>query len=137
MQDVFAEYLVQHGWEVTDKADTASKARGVDLLAAKGSRRLGAEVKGWPSTSYSYPRRAAEVKAHSAVQPGEALVLAGTADGTYAARHEPARESLMVLPDYPRYRDLANRTWTGRQAAGVHIVMVREDGTTDSETWTP
>ena len=41
----------------------------------------------------------------------------------------PGHESLMVLPDYPRYRDLAIRTRTGRHAAAVHVVFLNADGT--------
>ena len=44
-------------------------------------------------------------------------------------------ESLVVVPDYPRYRDLAHRTRTGRAAAGIHVVLVREDGSVTCETW--
>ena len=47
------------------------------------------------------------------------------------------RESLVVLPDYPRYRDLERRTRSGLSGAGVHVVFVREDGTASSETWEP
>ncbi len=46
-------------------------------------------------------------------------------------------ESLIVLPDYPRYRDLADRTRTGRAAAGVHVVLLQPTGQMWSETWTP
>ncbi len=49
----------------------------------------------------------------------------------------PGHESLMVLPDYPRYRDLAQRTRRGRVAAGVHVVFVGADGGAQSETWRP
>ncbi len=48
-------------------------------------------------------------------------------------RH-PAYESLVVLPDYPRYRDLARRTRTGRAAAAIHVVLVQPDGQLDSDT---
>ena len=47
----------------------------------------------------------------------------------------PDHESLVVLPDYPRYRDLARRTQRGRGAAGVHVVFVTETGTAESDTW--
>jgi len=41
-------------------ADTATKQHGVDVLASKGDRLLGAEVKGWPSKGYADVRRAEE-----------------------------------------------------------------------------
>jgi len=42
-----------------------------------------------------------------------------------------------VLPNYPRYRDLAQRTRRGRggAAAGVHVVFVGGDGSGPSDTW--
>ncbi|GAA0734302.1 hypothetical protein GCM10010199_53190 [Dactylosporangium roseum] len=49
----------------------------------------------------------------------------------------PGLESLMVLPDYPRYRDLAARTRTGRRAAGIHVLLLDAQGGFMSETWTP
>jgi hypothetical protein len=135
VQSVFAAVLVRRGWSITAVADTASKARGVDVLAEKGPRRLGAEVKGWPSVAYADPRRAAEVKR---TQPGnqaghwfsQALLKA-----MELLDSQPERESLMVLPDFPRYRDLTGRTRTGRQAAGIHVVLLGQDGALTSEWW--
>ncbi|MEV6524486.1 hypothetical protein AB0M43_21240 [Longispora sp. NPDC051575] len=40
-------------------------------------------------------------------------------------------------PDYPRYRDLAGRTRTGRRAAGIHVVLVTRSGQLVPDTWTP
>lgn len=137
VQAVFVAVLADTGWAVTSEADTASKARGVDVLAQKGDRHLGAEVKGWPTQGYADPRRAGEAKR---TQPGlqaghyfsdavaKALMLLDTHPG-----HEP----LVVLPDYPRYRDLASRTRTGRTAAGVHVVFVTDSGEATSDSWSP
>ncbi len=49
VQTLFGAFLNQAGWVVTTLADTATKAQGVDVLARKEQRLLGAEVKGWPS----------------------------------------------------------------------------------------
>jgi hypothetical protein len=49
----------------------------------------------------------------------------------------PDHESLMVLPDYPRYRDLAARTRTGRDAARIHVALVGSHGQVTCDTWTP
>jgi hypothetical protein len=62
VQAVFGNWLRRSGWLVTSMANTATKAQGVDLLARKGDRRLGAEVKGWPFKGYADPRRASDVK---------------------------------------------------------------------------
>jgi hypothetical protein len=49
----------------------------------------------------------------------------------------PGHESLIVLPDHPRYRDLAGRTRTCRGAAGLHVVFVTPEGHAESDSWTP
>jgi hypothetical protein len=49
----------------------------------------------------------------------------------------PGHVSLVVLPYYPRYRDLAQRTRTGRQAANIHVILLASDGAHTSESWMP
>lgn len=137
VQSLFTAYLHSHGWLVTAMADTATKAPGVDVLASKGARRVGAEVKGFPSVGYADPRRASETKkTQPSTQAGhwfsQALMKA-----VMLLDSHPGHESLMVLPDYPRYRDLAQRTRKGRAAAGVHVVFVGADGSGQSDTWQP
>ena len=52
VQAAVADYLVGDGWTIEQAADTASRARGIDLLASKDGRSLAVEVKGYPSTTY-------------------------------------------------------------------------------------
>jgi len=137
VQTVFSGFLEQHGWIVTAMAGTASRERGVGLRAAKGPRRLGAEVKGWPSEEYADPRRAGETKrTQPSTQAGhwfsQALFKA-----MLLLDSDPGAESLMVLPDFPRYRDLAMRTRTGRRAADLHVVLLGPDGGYVSDSWYP
>jgi hypothetical protein len=137
VQAVFGQALIGWGWTIASMADTATKAHGVDLVASRGDRTLGAEVKGWPSKSYADPRRSEEVKkTQPSTQAGhwfsQALLKA-----LMLLDSHPSYESLAVLPDFPRYRDLAHRTRTGRAAAGLHVVFVRPDGGMDCETWSP
>ncbi|TDO42193.1 hypothetical protein [Paractinoplanes brasiliensis] len=137
VQSVFVELLGHHGWSIDSVADTATKARGVDVLASRPGRRLGAEVKGWPSAGYADPRRAAEAKrTQPSTQAGhwfsQALFKAMMLLDSHLGR-----ESLMVLPDYSRYRDLTVRTRTGRSLAGIHVVLLNPDGAFVSEFWRP
>lgn len=137
VQAVFVNLLRDHGWSIVAEADTTTKAPGVDVIAVKGDRRLGAEVKGWPSEGYADLRRAGETKpTRPSTQAGhwfsqalfKAIMLLDSHSG---------HESLMVLPDYSRYRNLADRTRTGRRAATIHLVLLTPDGHHTSGTWTP
>jgi len=135
VQGLFASHLVRSGWVLDEIADTATKAHGVDVLAHTDGRRLGAEVKGWPSRNYADPRRNAETKpTQPTLQAGHWFSQAIMKALMLLDSH-PGRESLAVLPDFPRYRDLAHRTTTGLHRAGVHVVFVREDGSVASDTW--
>lgn len=135
VQEVFATYLREHGWSITGMADTATKAHGVDLLALKGDRLLGAEVKGWPSKGYADLRRAHEVKKTQPTNQAVHWFSQALMTALMLLDSHPDHESLVVLPDYPRYRDLTARTVTGRTAAGVHVVFVQPVGSAESDSW--
>jgi hypothetical protein len=135
VQRVFVDWLTSHGWVVTSSADTATKAHGVDVVAQHGARALGAEVKGWPSKDYADPRRAAETKKTQPTTQAGHWYSQALMKAIMLLDSHPDHESLVVLPDYPRYRDLARRTQRGRGAAGVHVVFVTETGTAESDTW--
>ena len=136
VQRVFSEWLTLHGWTVTSSADTATKAHGVDVIAEKGERRLGAEVKGWPSKGYADPRRAEETKRTQPTTQAGHWFSQALMKAVMLLDSHPGYESLVVVPDYPRYRDLALRTSTGRAAAEVHVLFMSLDGA-HCETWRP
>ena len=118
-------------------ADTATKAHGVDVLARKSDRLLGAEVKGWPSRNYADTRRAEEAKRTQPTTQAGHWFSQALMKALMLLDSHPDHESLIVLPDYPRYRDLVARTRTGCAAAGVHVILVQRDGTALSDTWSP
>jgi len=49
-----ADHLRQERWTIERLADTASRARGFDILASKDGRAIAVEVKGYPSTRYAH-----------------------------------------------------------------------------------
>lgn len=118
-------------------ANTATKQHGVDVLASKGSRLLGAEVKGWPSKAYADVRRAEEVKPTQPTTQAGVWFSHALMKAMMLLDSHPDHDALMVLPDYPRYRDLARRTRTSRAAASVHVMFVRAAGTVESDLCTP
>lgn len=137
VQNVFADVLLQHGWEIESLANTATKARGVDMLARKADRSLGAEVKGYPSVGYEDPARAGETKRSSPSGQARNWYAKGVLAALMLREAQPERASLLVLPDAPRYRDLLTATRTGLTAAEVHVVLLRRDGLIDCESWRP
>lgn len=137
VQAVFASVLTRHGWQLVSLANTATKAPGIDVLARKGERRLGAEVKGWPSLGYADPRRVDEVKKTQPTNQAGHWFAQAVMKALMLRDSHPDHESLVVLPDHPRYRDFTARTRTGRSGAEVHVVLLDIDGRLTSESWTP
>lgn len=137
VQRVFVDVLAASGWSVIRTADTATKEHGVDVLASKSTRRLGAEVKGYPSRTYADPRRVGEIKPTSPTLQAGHWFSQALFKALMLLDSHPGHESLVVLPDEHRYRDLADRTRTGRARAGIHVVLLHDDGTVDSATWSP
>jgi hypothetical protein len=137
VQAVFVDLLQQRGWSITATADTATKAPGVDVLATKSGRKLGAEVKGWPSAGYADPRRAAEVKRTQPSTQAAHWFSQALFKAMMLLDSHPGYESVMVLPDYPRYRDLAKRTRVGRRAADIHVILIARNGVSTCDSWTP
>lgn len=137
VQEVFTDVLLHHGWEIEALADTATKAHGIDVLARKQDRSLGAEVKGYPSTGYEDPARAGETKRSSPSGQARNWFAKGVLAALMLREAQPRRESLLVLPDAPRYRALFAATRTALAAADVHVLLLRHDGDLDCESWRP
>lgn len=135
VQEIFASMLVRHGWKIESLADTARKARGVDVLATREDRLLGAEVKGYPSTNYADPARAHETKKARPSTQARHWYAEGVLAALLLLESQPDRESLLVLPDNLRYQGLRDSTRTGLAGAGVHVLLVDEDGSYDCTTW--
>lgn len=137
VQGVFVTVLLQHGWEIESVADAARKEHGIDVVAKKADRSLGAEVKGYPSTGYEDPSRAGETKRGSSSTQARSWYAKGVLAALMLREAQPERESLLVLPNELRYRHLFDATRTGLAAAQVHVALLREDGHIDCGSWRP
>src|SRR2546430_910806 len=58
----FVSYLVEGGWMIESETDTASRSRGIDIVAVNKQRRLAVEVKGFPATTYARGPKAGRPK---------------------------------------------------------------------------
>lgn len=129
VQGVLVDHLRREGWRITAVSDTARRAQGDDVAATKDGRHLVVEVKGYPSTGYRDPRRAAEVKRTNPTLQAkhwfaDALLKLVRLRGT-----RPDTEAAVAFPDAPRYRSLIEETRGPLQQLGIGLYLVGADGT--------
>ncbi len=120
--------LAGEGWRILSVADTASRARGVDILAVRNGETIGVEVKGYPSRQYADPARSHERKPTApSNQAGHWYAQAVLAAMRLRSRERDWR-SVIALPDFSRYRDLHRETVGSLAAAGIDVWWVHRDG---------
>ncbi|MGI8796793.1 MAG: hypothetical protein ACR2IR_09490 [Acidimicrobiia bacterium] len=123
-----ASHLETEGWAITFIADTASRQRGVDVLAEKDGRVLAVEVKGFPSKAYADPRRAGEQKRTSpSTQANHWFAQALLAAMKYRG-DRPDADIAVAFPDYSTYRRLLARTRASLDLLRLGVYLVREGG---------
>lgn len=128
VQAAAISWLSARGWRIRRVADTGSREHGTDVVAERAGRILHAEVKGWPSSRYVDPRRAAEPKrTNPSVQArvwfADALM--------HALRLRDAHAGdavVIVLPDTSTYRGLASAIAASLDRAEVAVLFVDEVG---------
>lgn len=128
VQAAVISWLSACGWRIRRVADTGSREHGTDVVAERAGRVLHAEVKGWPSSQYVDPRRAAEQKrtspsAQARVWFADALM--------HALRLRDAHIGdavAIVLPDTGTYRGLASAIEASLDRAEVALLFVNEAG---------
>jgi hypothetical protein len=128
VQAMVVAHIVREGWQIVSEADTASRQRGIDIVAARENEELAIEVKGFPGHGFADPRRVGEQKrAQPSTQAkgwyGRAIL---TAMLTRSGR--PHARSVIALPDFPRYRDLFKETAGSLQKCSIEVWWVSEDG---------
>jgi Holliday junction resolvase-like predicted endonuclease len=120
--------LAAGGWRILSVANTATKARGIDVIASRDAQTVGVEVKGFPSRGYADPARASEAKRTSpSTQAGHWYAQAVLAAMRLRGK-EPTWRSVIALPDFPRYRDLHAETAASLAAAQIEICWVDQVG---------
>jgi hypothetical protein len=117
------------GWNIRSVADTATRERGIDILAERGGETVAVEVKGYPGRSYADPARAGESKpTHPATQARHWYAQAILAVMLTRSRR-PNAHAVVALPDFPTYRSLHRDTASSLDAAGINVWWITEDGT--------
>lgn len=128
VQSLVIAYLAREGWTLTSEANTDSREHGIDVVAERNGQTVGIEVKGYPGTDYSDPRRAGEVKiSHPSAQAGTYFAQAVLTAMRLRSRR-PDMISVIAVPDVPRYRSLVTEITGSLEAARIVVWLVNEDG---------
>jgi Holliday junction resolvase-like predicted endonuclease len=128
VQALLVSALVVDGWRILSVANTATKEHGIDVIATRDGQTVGIEVKGFPSRVYADPSRAGEKKRSApSTQAGHWFSQAVLAAMRLRGK-ESAWQSVIALPDFPRYRALHSETVGSLDAAGIKVWWVEQTG---------
>lgn len=128
IQALLVTALATDGWRILSVANTARKEHGIDVIAVRDEQTVGIEVKGFPSRNYADPARAGEQKRTTpSTQAGHWYSQAVLAAMRLRGK-EPTWSSVIVLPDFPRYRQLHLETVGSLKAADIDVWWIDESG---------
>lgn len=128
VQSSLVTALAREGWRILSVANTATKEHGIDVVAALSHEPAGIEVKGFPSRHYADAARAAETKrTNPSTQAGHWYSQAVLAAMRLRGK-EPTWRSVIVLPDFPRYRELHAQTVGSLNAAQIEVWWIDRGG---------
>ncbi len=117
-QKLVIDWLESKGWKILSSANTATKERGPDISAEKSGTKLLVTVKGFPQgTERTRPNVQAR---HWFIQGFHDLLI---------WRGEDKEVNLLyALPDFPRYRTMAERVIWLKPTIAFAFLWVKEDG---------
>lgn len=128
VQRAVAGYLINEGWVIESETDTASRARGIDIVAVNKQRRLAIEVKGFPATTYARGPKAGQPKpTPPTLQARHWLAQALLTTLLTRTRHAD-HEIAIALPNVPRYRTLLDEVEWALERLAIGAYLVAEDG---------
>lgn len=120
VQESVIEHLKKQGYSITRTANTATREPGKDIVASKGVQVIWVTVKGFPEgTTRTQP----STQAGHWFKQGLFDVLAWRGENRDA-------EIAYALPDYPRYRKLAEKIKWLQPIVRFSFFWVRENGIT-------
>jgi len=110
VQRAVVGHLVDEGWTIESETDTASRARGIDIVATNNQRRLAVEVKGFPATTYARGPKAGQTKpTPPTLQARHWLAEALLTTLLTRTRHAD-HEIAIALPGVPRFARCSTRS---------------------------
>ncbi|GAA1378448.1 DUF7662 domain-containing protein [Catellatospora chokoriensis] len=133
-QSLLVAYLMREGWRIERTADTASREQGIDVVASRDGRILAVEVKGYPSTSYSDPSRAYEVKPTRPAGQARQWYSHALLKALLTRDAHPTYEIAIGLPDMRTYRLLHERTANSLRELQIRLAFIKPSG---EVSWLP
>ncbi len=118
VQSQVVRFLAGQGYDIMSVADTASHQRGKDIIAEKDSLPMWVSVKGYP---------AGTAKTHPSTQAGHWFKQAVFDILEYRGEDKEVKLGL-AIPDFSRYRDLAQRISWLQPLAIFTYYWVQESG---------
>jgi hypothetical protein len=129
VQEVLATHLRAEGWSVEALADTATKARGIDIAASRAERRLAVEVKGYPSETYADEARRGIKKRTNPTNQAPKWFSQAVMKAITTTDGEGYPEVAIAFPDYPRFRSLIAQSEWALKRLRIGVYLVGEGGT--------
>jgi hypothetical protein len=118
VQSQVVRFLAGQGYNIMSVADTASRQREKDIEAEKNGNPVRISVKGYP---------AGTAKTHPSTQAGHWFKQAVFDILEYRGEN-PEAELGLAIPDYPRYRSLADKIHWLHPVAKFTYYWVQESG---------
>lgn len=128
VQAALGRHLEGQGWKLVSEADTAARSPGIDLVAQKDGRRLGVEVKGYPSTTYARGEKRGQPKPTQPTNQARHWYSHALLAVMLMRDKEPGAEIALAFPAFPTFTNLVKRTKASLELLGVGIYFVFEDG---------
>lgn len=118
VQSRVVSYLTSQNYHIRSVTDTASHQQGIDIVAEKNGKQLWVSVKGYPEgTDRTNPSTQAGHWFKEAIF--DIIVYRGQDKGISLG---------LALPDYPRYRSLAQKIPWFKLVANFNYYWVQESG---------
>jgi Holliday junction resolvase-like predicted endonuclease len=133
VQNTIVSHLAAEGWTIVSAADTASQARGIDIVAERDGQRLLIEVKGYPGTTYARGEKAGQPKPTRPSLQAKHWLSDALLKTMRTREKYPDSQTAIGLPDMPRYRTLFAEIAGSLAALEVHVLLVHDDQTVT--TW--
>jgi Domain of unknown function (DUF6946) len=133
VQQAVVSHIIGEGWTIEATADTASRARGVDILATKNGRQLAVEVKGFPGTTYARGPKAGQPKPTAPTLQARHWFAEAVLTTLLTRARRADHEVAIALPDMPRFRALLVEVEWALERLAIGVYLVAADGTVTSE----